>query len=274
MLHSASDFILNFDSSAYHIALLPQDICPYVITVGDPKRINLFKPYFSSGFKEIQKREFHSIAGSISGHRVLVISTGIGPDNIDIVFNEIRGLHLMAIEEQMMDDGPLKIIRMGTSGSIDPAIELNDILISKAAIGLDNLPCFYDSTKGVEYLPIMDRISPYKIEGSATLYSSFIDEFKVGLTLTCPGFYGPQFREVFLKSKFNLDYIIQHFQTMSLRLTNMEMETAAIYYFAQQFGYEAISISSILAHRLNNEFSNRADYVVQDMVDRSLSLLF
>lgn len=273
MKDSSTDFIQNFDSSAYHIAIQPQDICEYILTVGDPNRIDFFLPHFDTLIKDVQKREFRTVIGHINQRRIMVISTGIGPDNIDIVFNEIRALHLMGIRQNLYPETPLKFIRIGTSGAIHSSIQVDDVVLSTSAVGLDNLPRFYHNDFSIKWLPALNRIDPYHVEGDSDLIDHFSSLGKKGQTLTCPGFYGPQARQTNLSSTLTLEIIKNHFSSLSIELTNLEMETAAIYYFSQQFNYKALSISAILADRLSDQFSLNPSSIVETVIAQTIQKL-
>ncbi|WP_236975559.1 nucleoside phosphorylase [Membranihabitans maritimus] len=273
MPYPPTELIRNSDNSIYHISLQPDDICPIVITVGDPARVELISSYFDSIEKTVHKREFKSSIGLIGKKRILAISTGIGPDNIDIVMNELRSIHQDALQKGLVDFSKLQIIRMGTSGSITNEVGVDSILVSQKAIGLDNVPLFYHAPKDTQFLEKLNWIQPYLVKANEKLITNFTKKFIPGTTITAPGFYGPQFRDINLKPKFSLSQISQIMKEQGHSITNIEMETAAIYFYARQFDYDAISISAILADRVHQTFSKNPDKMIEKMVISSLEII-
>lgn len=278
----ASELILNEDGSIYHLNLLPQDLAPVVIIVGDPNRVSMISEYFDHIELKKSTREFVTHTGSYKGHRITVLSTGIGPDNIDIVFNELDALvnvdfKTRTVKEELTS---LKIIRIGTSGSIDEAIPLNSFLISEAAIGFDNTMGFYldedkDFINDFRTQTGLDILSPYLVSADKELVSWFdsTDFFK-GLTATFVGFYGPQGRELRIQSKLpNFIDQLTKYRHNQRYVTNLEMETAAIYAFAKLMGHQAISLNCILAQRIKGEFSKNPQKHIKSLIEKSLSII-
>ncbi len=252
---NSAELILNTDGSIYHLNLLPEDIATTVILVGDPGRVADVSKYFSSIDVVKAKREFITHTGWFEGKRITVISTGIGTDNIDIVINELDALVNINLKtkEPYPQLRSLNLIRIGTSGTIHPGINVDDIVITSKAAGVDALGLFYPHQKlNDSRLPSWTYITkryPFDL-------SSFPEAFKEGITLTSPGFYGPQGRilrapiecEIPIKELYKIE--IDH-----LPFTNIEMESSGIYLLADLLGHKAISFNSILAHRLDGKFS-------------------
>lgn len=251
-----SELILNSDGSIYHLALLPEDIAPVIILVGDQDRVAFVSKHFDSIEIKKQKREFITHTGTLQGKRISVISTGIGTDNIDIVLNELDALANVDLTSRKIktDHTSLKIIRIGTSGSIHPDVHIDDLLVSRYAIGTDSLGQYY----GVHQSP-HESLPPwsYFIKSGNYDLSSFNDQIKEGITLTCPGFYAAQGRTLRILPEYklpvdNLHEIFIH----GLPITNIEMETAGMYLLCERMEHEAISFNIILAERLSGKFGN------------------
>lgn len=276
-----SELILNADGSIYHLKLFPGDIAQNIIIVGDQDRVPLVSRHFDEVTTKKQCREFVTHTGMMKGKRITVMSTGIGTDNIDVVFNELQALYLMPGGEELPK--PLRLIRLGTSGAVRPEIPIDSILISTAALGMDGLLHFYEKYQEPEDLKQLLQNSekwqsmprPYLAYGSKFLE----DHFEAlqparGITLTAPGFYAPQGRSVNTPAR-TPDFIelLGRSEVGGIPITNLEMETAGIYGLAEIFGFEAISISAILANRATGEFSAAPERIVEDMIVRSLELV-
>lgn len=269
-----SELILNPDGSIYHLNLLPSDLADTVIFVGDPERVALVSQYFDSIEIKKGKREFITHTGMLRDKRISVVSTGIGTDNIDIVLNEIDALVNIDFETKTLKDDlkSLDIIRIGTSGSIQGDIPIGTILASEYAIGFDALMQFYNkkyTDKEEAIKAAIDKqfsslsFKPYVGRASEKLLEQFASNLPKGITMTAPGFYGPQGRCV--RSHNVYPDLIQQAKSFSLdelSITNLEMETAGIYALSNMFGHHAISINAILASRVQDKFcSNPAEVV-------------
>ncbi|MRH99555.1 phosphorylase [Kriegella sp. EG-1] len=284
MIFGSSELILNADNSIYHLNLLPEDIADTVITVGDPERVSHVSSKFDSIELKKGKREFITHTGYKNGKRLTVISTGIGTDNIDIVLNELDALANINLETRTLHDKikKLTIIRIGTSGAIQPDIELDSFLISEYAIGLDALISNYESTtiresafeaaflKQVNWSSV--KPTPYAVKGDDRLIKLFSkNRIRLGITLTASGFYAPQFRELRLKVQGKNQFEqIMGFVHENCRLTNLEMETAGIYGLSKLLGHSAISLNAILANRATGEFSKHPKEVVDNLIEYTL----
>jgi uridine phosphorylase len=265
---SETDLILNADGSVYHLNLLPGDIADTVITVGDPDRVGEVSKHFDTIEFKKGKREFITHTGNLGGKRLTVLSTGIGTDNIDIVFNELDALVNIDFETRLVNSQlkSLDIIRIGTSGAVQADIPVDELLVSSAAFGLDALMHYYlqdlsaaeqqllDAFKAA--LPADYGLKPYFASAGASLLKSLASDLPQGITITAPGFYAPQGRQVRAQSLTpKLMDTIQQFNDNGRRITNLEMETAGIYGLAGSLGHKSISFNVILANRANHVFS-------------------
>ncbi len=274
----SSELILNEDGSIYHLALKPGEVSSLVITVGDQDRVPMITGHFDDLELKRQRREFVTHTGSYRSRRITVISTGIGTDNIDIVFNELHALREMAGEK-----APYRFIRLGTSGAVRPEIDVDSILISDAAVGMDGLLHFYQSDEdqtAVDALVNSDQRwqklpKPYYSQGSAKLLNHFNELADVrGVTLTAPGFYAPQGRNVTSAARVaDFTQLLSRSEIAGKAITNIEMETAGIYGLARLLGHEAISISAILANRYSGTFSVKPEQTVERMIASALEMM-
>jgi len=276
---SESDLIINPDGSIYHLNLLPGDVASTVITVGDPDRVGEVSKHFDKIDFKKGKREFITHTGYVGNKRVTVLSTGIGTDNIDIVFNELDALVNIDFETREIKKSltSLNIIRVGTSGAVQPDIPMGTILASSHGLGMDALMNYYlQQLSGDEQLLMDDikvhfahlkNINPYLTAASETLLNTIGKDMEKGITITAPGFYAPQGRIVRAKNAVP-DFIglINSFKSNQHRITNLEMETAGIYALAKVLGHNAISINAILASRVNFEFSKAPNKIVEQAI--------
>lgn len=279
-----SELILNTDGSVYHLNLLPEDVADTIITVGDPDRV----PHISRHFDHIDikksKREFVTHTGTISGKRLTVISTGIGTDNIDIVLNELDALVNtdLATRQPKQQLTRLNIIRIGTSGAIQADIEVDSLLVSTHAFGMDNLMHYYQhkltSTEDELLaafkivLPKGSHFSPYITLADESLIDQLASDLHKGITITAPGFYAPQGRQIrAVSSHPDLMQSIQNFHLNGQRITNLEMETAGIYGLAAALGHSTISFNVILANRVTQVFSKKPEQIMDHYIRELLS---
>ncbi len=282
-----SELIINPDGSIYHLNLKPEHICDTIIFVGDPDRVDLVSCHFDEIEFTIQKREFKTVVGSYKGLRLNVISTGIGPDNIDIVLNELDAL--VNIDFKSRTPKPklksLRIIRIGTSGSLQKHIPIDRFLISTFGLGLNTLLHSYQSenylNRELENTFIKqtdwpsERGRPYAVEGDKSLIKllSSQDIFK-GITATANGFYGPQGRSIRIPlNRKDLNEKIEQFNWSDQSITNLEMETAAIYGLSAVLGHRACSLNAILANRATGEFSSKPEETIEALIQYTLNKL-
>ena len=283
---SKTDLITNNDGSVYHLNLLPGDIANTIITVGDPDRVSDVSRHFDHIELRKGKREFITHTGFIGSKRLTVISTGIGTDNIDIVINELDALVNIDFDSRQVRNSlkSLDIIRIGTSGAIQDDIPMDTIMVSEFGLGMDALMNYYvhnvtgdehqllDSLKS--HLHHLQGISPYITAADKTLLDLIGKGLQRGITVTAPGFYAPQGREVRAKNAVpNLINLLSSFRSGNYRLTNLEMETAGIYALARVLGHRAVSVNAILASRSKFEFSSDPAKVVNNAIELVLSRL-
>lgn len=281
-----SELILNKDGSIYHLDLHPEQLADTIITVGDPKRVSMVSNFFDRIDTSVRKREFVTHTGEIQGKRLTVISTGIGPDNIDIAINELDALVNIDLTTRMPRENPvsLNFIRLGTSGSVRADLPVDSMVISAYGIGLDNVMDFYPWSPTPEEQKLQEqaqmlihggKIRPYAAQASQTLLSRLQRDERVGITLTCPGFYGPQGRSLRLPNP-SADRFLEQIPKLEyegLAITNIEMETSAIYGLARLLGHQALSFNAILANRATGEFSAHPKRAVRAMIESVLERL-
>ncbi len=283
---SDSELILNPDGSLYHLHLHPEQVAPTVITVGDPERVATVSKHFDRIEHRVQNREFVTHTGYIGNKRLTVIATGIGTDNIDIVLNELDALFNIDLATRQIKTSltQLQFIRIGTSGCLRKELPVDTFLISKYAIGLDALMPYYSYPQTAlskqlesELLQALKStpLRPYVVTGSLPLIDTLGTDIHQGITLTAPGFYAPQGRQLRARST-QKDFLqtIQGVDTISitgLPITNLEMETAGIYGLASALGHDAISFNALLANRATGEFSKDPQKAVEGLVELVLT---
>jgi uridine phosphorylase len=282
-----SELILNTRGAVYHLNLRPEEIGTTVITVGDPDRVARVSRHFDSMEVQHQHREFVTHTGWLNGKRLSVISTGIGPDNIDIVLNELDALVNIDLGTRQVKEShtALQIIRIGTAGSLQQTVPVDSFVASTHGLGLDNLLNYYrlDQTDE-ERLLLQNFVThtqlgtqtsyPYLSRCNMSLLKHFADTFFSGITVTCPGFYGPQGRILRLGIK-NPDLIerLTQFQFGPHRILNFEMETAAIYGLGRLLGHNCLSLSAIVANRIRKEFSKDSAALMDRLIEKSLHII-
>lgn len=273
-----SELILNPDGSIYHLNLLPEDLATTIIFVGDPDRVEQVSKYFDNIEVRKGKREFITHTGTLNGKRISVISTGIGTDNIDIVFNEVDALVNIDFETRTLKPEltSLDVVRIGTSGSIQGDIKMGTILVSEYAIGFDALMQYYVKNYTEEEEQMREAIQlhfdtlsfkPYVGRASKKLLAQIAADLPKGITMTAPGFYGPQGRSV--RSVNVYPDLIQRASSFAIQgrtITNLEMETAGIYALANMFGHNALSVNAILASRVNDAFATNPAEIVDHAI--------
>jgi uridine phosphorylase len=281
-----AELILNPDGSIYHLNTRPEQVAAKIIFVGDPDRVTRVSSHFDRIDERCQKREFITHTGIFKNHRVSVISTGIGAGNIDIVLNELDALFNLNLTTGEISDfhTRLDIVRIGTSGAIQADINVDSHLVSTHGLHLGGLLRSYVGLKGdlvfESALKAHRRLpgglaDPILIQGNTDLLSSFGPEMDFqGISVTADGFYGPQGREIRLKSQLPHFYEdLQSFEFQGLRLTNLEMETAVIYGLSELLGHRAISLNAILANRENGEFSSNPDRTIDALIEKTLQVI-
>ncbi|OGS72338.1 MAG: phosphorylase [Flavobacteria bacterium RIFCSPLOWO2_12_FULL_35_11] len=284
---AASELILNPDGSVYHLNLKPENIATNIIFVGDQNRVPKIAMHFESIEFETQKREFRTITGTYKGTKISVISTGIGPDNIDIVMNELDALVNIDLNTRTVKTThtKLNIVRIGTSGSLQGDIPVDSFVLAKYGLGFDGLLQSYDCEhileaemedafiKHTNWSPRKSR--PYLVKGSELLIQKLkSDKVFIGVTATAGGFYGPQGRVLRLAIQDPLlNGKIDNFEFDGFKVTNLEMETSAIYGLAKLLGHEACSMNAIIANRANGTFSEDPYKPVDELILYTLNKL-
>jgi len=282
-----SELILNPDGSVYHLNLKPENIAHTIIFVGDQNRVPKITKYFDSIEFETQKREFRTITGVYKGNRMSVISTGIGPDNIDIVLNELDALVNIDLETRTIkkEHTQLNIVRIGTSGSLQKDIPVDSFVLAKYGLGFDGMLLSYDCDNVLEadfenafikHTNWSDRKSrPYIVKNSSALEKKLLsDKVFSGVTATAGGFYGPQGRVLRLAIQDpELNSKIDNFEYKGVKITNLEMETSAIYGLSKLLGHNACSMNAIIANRANGTFSKDPYKPVEELIIYTLDKL-
>ncbi len=284
----ASELILNSDGSIYHLHLRPEQVASTIILVGDPDRVPLVSKHFDEIEVSVQKREFVTHTGKLNGHRLSVISTGIGTDNIDIVLNELDALFNIDLgtREVKSELTTLDLIRIGTSGSLQTDLPVDSYLASAYGLGLDGLMHYYEYQNNADETLIQLELMrfaaegfgfsqrPYLVGGSEELRKKVAYDFPVGITATCAGFYAPQGRQLRLAPN-QPDFLhqLRKFSYGQWRVTNFEMETAGIYGLARLLGHRALSLNALLANRIDNSFSQQAQQTVERLIEMTLQRL-
>ena len=282
-----SELILNPDGSIYHLNLKPDHIADTVIFVGDQNRVPRISKHFEHIEFDLQKREFRTITGTYKNKRITVISTGIGPDNIDIVMNELDALVNIDLDSRTIKEKrrQLDIIRIGTSGSLQEEIPVDSFVLGKYGLGLDGLLHSYDCENILEteieeaFIKHtqwnQNKARPYIVKGSSSLEKKLTsDKVFTGITATAAGFYGPQGRVLRLKLQDKtLNKRMHSFSYNGMRLSNLEMETSAIYGLSRLLGHRAISMNAIIANRVNGTFSKDPYKPVEALIKYTLDKL-
>ena len=282
-----SELIINDRGAIYHINLLPEELAETVILVGDPGRVEKVSKYFDRVEHRLQHREFVTHTGFIGNKRMTIMSTGIGPDNIDIAMNELDALANINFKNRTInaDFKKLNIIRFGTSGALQADITVDSIVASTHGLGFDNLMNYYDYEKSADEKNLIASFleqtkmdtsitMPYVFRGSEMLIKKFDDSFFKGITVTAPGFYGPQGRELRLKSRSReLIDKLTDFTFNGFRITNFEMESSAIFGLGKLLGHECLSINVVVANRVTQKYSSDGNAAVEKMIERALAAI-
>ena len=274
------DLMVNTDGSVYHLCLKPDDLADTVIVVGDPGRVHEISDHFSAVDHSSSNREFNSCTGYYKGKRITALSTGIGTDNCDIVMHELDALANFDLATRVKKPvhRSLNIIRIGTSGSIQPDVPVNSFCLSTHAVGLDNLLYFYKGAPGVIDRELTEAFAghapwpadlskPYFVKGSGMLIEKFRPYTIAGITVTAPGFYGPQGR--FLRLPLADPGMISKLQTFrhdGHRIVNFEMETSALYGLGALMGHEMVTICALIANRATGHYNPDHKLVVNDLI--------
>ena len=282
-----SELILNQRGAIYHLDLLPEELGDIVITVGDPGRVKEVSKYFDVIAYSQQHREFITHTGRLGNKRISVVSTGIGTDNIDIVMNELDALvnidlHTRTVKTQLTS---LQIIRIGTAGSLHEDIPVDSWVASTHGLGIDNLLHFYRYENNEEENQLIQSFItqtqlhnnaalPYINSASVGLIKHFVEGFHHGITVTCPGFYGPQGRilRLGLSDPAFIDRL-SGFSFGAHRICNFEMETAGMYGMGKLLGHHCLSLSAIVANRISKKFSKDGNTTVEQLIKKAIEII-
>jgi uridine phosphorylase len=282
-----SELIINNRGAIYHLNVRPEELANTVITVGDPDRVIEVSKHFDKIEHTLQHREFITHTGTIGSKRLTVVSTGIGPDNIDIVVNELDALANIDFETRTVKPEltRLNIIRLGTSGALQKDIPIDSVVVSTHGLGIDNLLNYYKHDNNDEEMQIIQQFiahtqissafsQPYICGAGSAVLKRFVSGYYHGITITCPGFYGPQGRVLRL-GLTNPDLIdrLTEFTFGQHRITNFEMETSAIYGLGKLLGHQCLSLSAIVANRIRKEFSKDGNAAVENMIVKALEVI-
>jgi len=282
-----SEMILNSRGAIYHLNLLPQEIGNIVFLVGDPDRVKEVSKHFDKIEYKCEYREFITHTGFIGKKKLTVLSTGIGTDNIDIAINELDAL--VNIDLTTREIKPtltsLNLIRIGTSGALQPEIPVDNFIASTHGLGIDNLLNFYRHEQNDEEKQLLHSFVtstqmhsqigyPYIAGASGSLIKHFVKDFYQGITVTCPGFYGPQGRVLRLGiSNPELINRLTQFRFGQHRITNFEMETSAIYGLSRLLGHNCLSLNAVIANRVRKEFSKDGKAAVESLIVKVLEIV-
>jgi len=286
----SSELIINADGSIFHLHLKPEQISDNIILVGDPGRVELIGKLLTDVEFQVENREFVSTTGKYNNQRVTIVSTGIGTDNIDIVVNELDALANINLVTREINPTHRKLnfVRIGTSGGLQDFLDVNSFIISQKAIGFDGLLNFYANRDSVSDLAFEEAFrihtswgkqltSPYVVDCSETLLNKIHGRDTItGVTISAPGFYGPQGRVLRLHlADPRLNEKIESFTFEGHKITNFEMECSAIYGLSKLLGHEALTVCLIIANRLkkeaNSNYHESMETLIKLVLDRLTS---
>ena len=283
----ASELIINEDGTIFHLHLLPEQIADIVMLVGDPGRVEMVAQFFDSRECEVSNREFKTITGTYKGKRMTVLSTGIGIGNIDICVTELDALANIDFATRQVKDTfrQLTLVRLGTSGALQPDIKVGEAVFARTSVGFDGLLNYYAGRNDVCDLEIEKAFmehtvwnellpKPYFIDADATLAELFKDVTREGITIAAPGFYAPQGRWVRLQPQdLHLNEKIESFEFGSRKITNFEMESSALAGMAALMGHRAATICTIIAQRIALDACTDYKPFVRQMIANALDKL-
>jgi uridine phosphorylase len=282
-----SELIINARGAVYHLDLRPEELAPNVITVGDPDRVARISRLFDTIEVRQQHREFVAHTGRVGKKKITVLSSGIGPDNIDIVMNELDALVNIDFNTRTIKPNltSLNIMRIGTCGSLQADIPVDHFVASTHGLGLDNLLNYYRLEHNEQENQLLHSFvthtqlhaqvcNPYISTASPSLLKNFVDGYFQGITVTCPGFYGPQGRILRLgvKNPELIDRLTQ-FHFGQHRITNFEMETSAIYGLGRLLGHQCLSLNAVVANRVVKQFSKDGIAAVDRLIEKTIGIL-
>ncbi len=280
-----SEMIINPDGTIFHLHLLPEHLTDRIILVGDPGRVDMVASFFDSKTFDVSSREFHTIGGTYKGKPIMCISHGIGPDNIDIVINELDALANINLKTREINDThrTLTMVRIGTSGALQPELKVGTPVIAEKAIGFDGVLNFYAKRNEISDLEFEHAFcehvnwnplwaKPYVVNADEDLVNQISNNDMVrGNTISAIGFYGPQGRELRLSlANPDLNKRIESFRHNERKVTNYEMESAPLQGLAKLLGHKAITICSIIANRMNHNATPSYKTAMHDLIETIL----
>ncbi len=274
-----SELIINSDGSVFHLHLLPEQLTDRIILVGDPGRVDMVASFFDTKTFEVSSREFHTIGGTYQGKPIMCLSHGIGPDNIDIVINELDALANVDFQtrEVKPEHRTLTMVRIGTSGALQPELKLGTPVIAEKAIGFDGVLNYYagrnsvadldfehDFCESVGWNPLWAK--PYVVNADEELVDLIgRDDMVRGNTISAVGFYGPQGRELPLSNP-DLNRRIEEFRHNGRKVTNYEMESAPLQGLSRLMGHKAMTVCSIIANRMRHDATPNYKTAIHDLI--------
>ena len=282
-----SELVLNDDGSVYHLHLKAEHVASKVILVGDPGRVKQVAAFFDTIEFTTSNREFHTVTGYFNSKKFTVVSTGIGTDNIDIVINELDAAVNINLESRIPNPKrrQLSIVRIGTSGGLDPDLRAGSVVVSQYGLGLDGIVYFYNFENTDKELDISNKLknhlnwnknlaTPYLVAADETLLELLAPGMARGITVTATGFYGPQGRRL----RLGLDNPRMHdefqtFEYQGLRITNFEMETSALYGLGRMLGHRCCTVCAVIANRVTKEYSKDYKIAVNQLIKTTLDRL-
>jgi len=282
-----SELILNHDGSVYHLNLHPHEIAPIIINVGDPDRVSMVSNYFDKVDVKKQKREFVTHSGTYKGKFISVISTGIGTDNIDIVYNELDALVNIDLKTRTIKENltKLNLVRIGTSGALQEEILVDQFVCSRFGLGLDGLLNFYKLVNTPEEEEIIQAFrkhypnhgvlpQSYISKSADSLFNLLSPDTYTGITASCSGFYGPQMRQLRLEpSRPDMIERLNSFRFGDHRITNFEMETGAMFGLASLLGHNCCAVNVIVANRISQQYAKDAEGSMHRLIQMTLDRL-
>ena len=282
-----SELILDKRGAIYHLGVRPEEIADTILLVGDPDRVKKVSKHFDRIEYELQHREFITHTGFIGSKRISVLSTGIGPDNIDIAVNELDALANIDFESRTIKPKlkSLNLVRLGTSGALQENIPVDSFVAGTHGLGFDNVMHFYVKQNTAIELELIEafkqhtgltegNVLPYIFEGSQRLLDIFSDKYTKGITIGCPGFFGPQGRILRLELAYpGLIDKLTSFKYYSNYVSNFEMESSAIYGLGRLMGHQCVSLNVIVANRVAQKFSKDSNKAVEKLIEHSIAIL-
>ena len=283
----SSELIINSDGSIFHLHLKPEQLADIVILVGDPGRVAMISEYFDTKECEVANREFLTVTGTYKGKRMTVMSTGIGIGNIDICVTELDALANIDFESRQVKDNfrQLTLVRLGTSGAIQPDIEVGEVVFARTSLGFDGLISYYEGRDAVcdldlerafeEHTAWYSKLpAPYFVDADKELFELFKESTREGITIAAPGFYAPQGRWVRIAPHDKaLNQKIESFRFGERRITNFEMEGSALAGLAALLGHRAATICTIIAQRVAKDACTDYQPFVRRMIEMALDKL-